>query len=142
MGYSNTPSSPPNASTTPCSPRQTPNIGTPIRTACFTSSGTPKSAGRPGPGVNATEAHNDQLQVLAETGVIGYAILIAAFVAFALTARGARRDPRESFARDAALPLAVSIFVSTLAQFPLQLAVTIVTYATAAGVLRGWTVDE
>jgi O-antigen ligase len=92
-----------------------------------------------GPGVAFNEAHNDQLQLLAETGLIGYAIFIAAAVVLVRNSRGPRRDPRETFSRDASLPLAASIFVSTFAQFPLQLAVTIVTYATALGVLRGWT---
>lgn len=97
---------------------------------------------QPGPAINFNEAHNDQLQLLAETGLPGFAIFIAALAVLALNARGPRRDEQESFARDASLPLAASIFVSTFAQFPLQLAVTIVTYATAAGVLRGWTSDQ
>ena len=44
-----------------------------------------------------------------------------------------------TFARDASLPVAAAIFVSALAQFPLQLAAPIVIYATTAGLLRGWT---
>ena len=98
--------------------------------------------GQPGPSVGFGEAHNDHLQTLAETGVAGYAIFLAAVAVLALNARGARPDERAAFARDASLPVATAFFVSALAQFPLQLAAPIVVYATTAGLLRGWAVNE
>lgn len=69
------------------------------------------------------QAHNDHLQILAETGVPGYAIYIAALVLLGAISlrRAPPADERARFARTFALPAAVSFAMLTLAQFPLQL---------------------
>lgn len=92
-------------------------------------------------GVNFGEAHNDHLQTLDETGVIGYlgfagAVVLAGAASFHRRRDGA--DDRGTFVRRAAFPLAVSFAVLALAQFPLQLASTLVTYAFVAGLMEGW----
>lgn len=97
------------------------------------------AAHEPPPSVNFGETHNDHLQVLAETGAIGYAILVAAMIILAKISFRARGDDETTnFAADAALPVVTSFAVVTLAQFPMQTEATMVTYATIAGLLRGW----
>jgi O-antigen ligase len=74
-------------------------------------------------GDNFGQAHSDHLQILATTGVLGYAIFLAAIV---LLARRARRKPNDEplsqFGHIAAPVLAAGFFVVTVAQFPLELA--------------------
>ncbi len=55
----------------PCNPRHTPNTGTPSFAAWRTSSGTPKSLGRPGPGENQNQRGLQALdQIEREAGAI------------------------------------------------------------------------
>lgn len=77
-----------------------------------------------GAAVNFGETHNDHLQILAESGVLGYAIFIAALVALARLARrrSVSDDPRAAIAHIFAVPFAVTIAILMLAQFPLQVA--------------------
>lgn len=73
-------------------------------------------------GVNFGEVHNDHLQVLAEGGVVGYALFAAILVvlgALSIRHRNAGTTPR-CFAMLLALPLAVSWAVLSIAQFPLE----------------------
>src|SRR5262249_54032652 len=69
------------------------------------------------------EAHNDHLQTLAQTGIPGYGLLIAAavLVAWPSFARvGSGVGGR--FARVASLPLVMAFLVSALPEFPMELA--------------------
>jgi O-antigen ligase len=74
----------------------------------------------------AGQAHNDHLQVAAETGIPGYALLLAAMVVTAIAPWRVRRAEGESiekrFASAFLPPFAVSVFVVMLAQFPLEIA--------------------
>ena len=83
---------------------------------------------------NAGETHNDHLQMLAEGGIPGYAIYVAALLALAAISFREAGDDRARFARFAALPLAVTFAVLGLAAFPLHVtsARTIVLFAAAA----------
>jgi len=80
--------------------------------------------------LNFEEVHNDHLEVLAETGLPGYAILLAAlaflgvisFRAIPAEAVTAASPPQTVVARLLALPLAAGFFILALAQYPLQLA--------------------
>ena len=68
------------------------------------------------------EAHNDHLQILAETGLPGYALYLAAlFVIARFSVRGVARDETEqdAFVRLFAFPAVVGFAVAQLAQFPL-----------------------
>ena len=70
-------------------------------------------------------AHNDHLQVAAETGVPGYALFLAAIAVGAGWWRRETAQPRNlatSFAHAFRWPLAILVFVLCLAQFPLELA--------------------
>ncbi|HVT04824.1 MAG TPA: O-antigen ligase family protein [Thermoanaerobaculia bacterium] len=90
---------------------------------------------------NFEEAHNDHLEVLAETGLPGYVILLSALVmlgSISLRRRDeeptGRGESRTFISRLLALPLAVGFFVLALAQYPLQLAsaTAILLFLTAA----------
>lgn len=72
---------------------------------------------------NFGQVHNDHLQVLAETGLPGYAIFVTglALLAAITFRRGEPPDERARFARTFAFPAAVAFAVLALAQFPLQL---------------------
>ena len=77
---------------------------------------------------NFGQAHCDHLETMAQTGVPGYILLLAAlgFVSlrsFTVPARGVAAR----FARLAGLPLAVSFAVSALPQFPMELAGPMIT---------------
>ncbi|HVT43729.1 MAG TPA: O-antigen ligase family protein [Thermoanaerobaculia bacterium] len=98
------------------------------------------------------DAHNDHLQVLAETGAPGYAILL---IALAVVARETFRrrlpglstdDDRESIdsrklARVLALPLAGCFAVLAMGQFPLQLAAPRLMILTFAAICLAWSED-
>ena len=97
-------------------------------------------------GNNFGEVHNDHLQVASETGLPGYALFLAALV---LIAAGSirRRDAesgndddgsRAEFVRLLSLPLAVSLFVLALAQFPLELVAPTHGYLWAAAAVVSW----
>lgn len=93
-------------------------------------------------GVNFGEAHNDHLQTLDETGVPGYAGFAGALIVLGSISfrrrKSAGDDPRWKFARQGSFPVAISFAVLAMAQFPLQLAATLVTLAFAAGLMEAW----
>ncbi len=69
------------------------------------------------------QVHNDHLQLLAETGLPGYLIFLAAMV-FVARLSFTRRDdtsPRARFVTAYAFPGVTALFVLALAHFPLQL---------------------
>ena len=92
--------------------------------------------------MNFGETHNDHLQVAAETGLPGYALLAAAIVLLAIPAR--RRDkaalytPEQTIARAIRTPLAATFFVVALAQFPLQLAAPRLMFLTLGAIAISW----
>lgn len=93
----------------------------------------------PAVGVNFGETHNDHLQLLAESGLPGYLLFLAALAI--LAGRGAHAviaDERARFAAVIGLPLAAGVFVLCLASFPLQIAVTRQLLITAAALIIGW----
>lgn len=89
--------------------------------------------------VNFGEAHNDHLQILAEMGLPGYAVVIAGIVFIGLVSRA--RPPtgeREDVARTLAFPLAVLVLIVMIAQFALQLAAPAYTYALLGAICLAW----
>jgi O-antigen ligase len=91
--------------------------------------------------VNFGEVHNDHLQLLAESGLPGYGLVLAAI---AMVARLSFRKPtgsgseRERTARFLAFPLAMGLLVTMLTGFPLQLAAPAYTFAFLAGACLAW----
>lgn len=103
--------------------------------------------------INFAEVHNDHLEVLAETGLPGYAILIVALGMFAARSLPRRSDAgsrppagigtlERRFSRLAAFPIAVSLFVLMLAQFPLQLAASTHSILYLAALCEAWSHDH
>jgi len=96
---------------------------------------------------NFAEVHNDHLQVLAETGIPGYCLLLASVLVLAGLDRRSRqesegnRNLKEAFARDLRLPLACVFFLLAMAQFPLEVAAPRFVFLTAAGLCIGWQRD-
>ncbi|HUR83552.1 MAG TPA: O-antigen ligase family protein [Thermoanaerobaculia bacterium] len=130
------------------------------------------------------EVHNDHVQILAETGVIGYALFLVAIVVLVRAARGrpeasggrghgprtplaglasatgvrddersSRRlglppvvpstaDARARFVRRLALPLAGTLLVLAIAQFPIYVPVTRHLLVAFAGLIAGWSESE
>lgn len=97
-----------------------------------------------GAGVNFAEAHNDHLQLLAETGLPGYALFVAACVVIALRARRANEseDERAHFAARLAVPFVITVAVLALAFFPLQIAATRHLLITISALILGWRASE
>ena len=97
-----------------------------------------------GAGVNFAEAHNDHLQLLAETGLPGYALFVAACVVIGLRARRGNDtdDERAHFAARLALPFVITVAVLALAFFPLQIASTRHLLVTMSALLLGWRASE
>ena len=92
---------------------------------------------------NAGQTHNDHLQVAAETGLPGSALLLAAFVlVFRASWKQKTAEPDTSmerrFARALLPPLAAAYFVLMLAQFPLELAAPRLLMLTFTGLCLGW----
>jgi O-antigen ligase len=100
-------------------------------------SDTPRSAHRSG--TNFLDVHNDHVQLLAETGLPGYAIFLSAlfFLSRRPVASGSE-DSRRRIAAALGLPFAVTLAVLCLAQFPLHLAVTRHLIVTIAALVVGW----
>lgn len=90
-------------------------------------------------GVNFAEVHNDHLQLLAETGLPGYALFVAACVVIALRARRTNTETDQArLAAQLALPFVVVVAVMALAFFPLQIAATRHLLITVAALIAGW----
>jgi O-antigen ligase len=84
-------------------------------------------------GTNFGEAHNDHLEILAETGLPGYALFLAVlFFVARRTFRATADEPHERFGRVLAVPLTVSFAVLALAQFPISIPAAIVTWMCVA----------
>jgi O-antigen ligase len=94
---------------------------------------------------NFGEAHNDHLEIMAVTGLPGYAILVAVLIFVARRSwlvRKTRLDsPRHSFVYAFSFPLVAATAVLMLAQFPLELAASTVTLLAAAAFCIGWSGD-
>jgi O-antigen ligase len=92
--------------------------------------------------VNFGEVHNDHLQLLAETGAPGLALLIAGFVVIALRSRRKRGgSPPMEVARLLAAPLVALVAITMLAQFPMQIAASAYTYTLLAAACLAWTTE-
>lgn len=89
-------------------------------------------------GQNFHDVHNDHLQLLATTGIAGYAIFLAALIRFGAFARGAAADARARFARLFALPAALAVGLATLGSFPLELAASTQVFLYFAALTAAW----
>ncbi|HJQ38102.1 MAG TPA: O-antigen ligase family protein, partial [Thermoanaerobaculia bacterium] len=90
-------------------------------------------------GVNFAEVHNDHLQLLAETGLPGYALFVAACVVVAMRARRSEdANEQARLAARLALPLVITVAMMALAFFPLQIASTRHLLITVAALIAGW----
>src|ERR1019366_4501766 len=93
---------------------------------------------------NFGEAHNEHLQPLAETGVPGYALFVAALVVLAASSRRKKNSENEdetercTLVRTLALPTSVAIAILCLAHFPLHLAASTVTIVYIAALSVAW----
>lgn len=84
-------------------------------------------------GSNFGEAHNDHVEVLAETGIPGYLLLLSVLGYVASRSwRATGADPPSRFQRVLAFPLSLSFSILALAQFPLSLAAVVTTWIFAA----------
>lgn len=96
--------------------------------------------------MNFGEAHNDHLQVTAETGVVGYALFLAAMFGIGIRRRrsadAAPETVTEHYARALAGPLMATFFVLCLAQFPLELAAPRAMIVTLSALVLGWQVPR
>jgi O-antigen ligase len=93
--------------------------------------------------MNFGETHNDHLQVAAETGLPGYALLACAIIYLAIPARRRRdsvtpRTPEQTAGHAIRAPLAATFFVVALAQFPLQIAAPRLMFLTLAAIAISW----
>ena len=80
------------------------------------------------------DVHNDHLELLAEIGVIGYALVLAAVIAIV---RVTRRGTNE-FAAMAIIPLAIALGVLCLAHFPLHLSAPGLMFVYFGALMWGW----
>jgi O-antigen ligase len=90
---------------------------------------------------NFGQVHNDHLELLAASGIVGYAIFLAALLrlgSLSLNRSAEESDFRESAARLTALPLSVAVFVMAIAQFPLELAAVLSTLLHTSALCVGW----
>lgn len=93
--------------------------------------------------MNFGETHNDHLQVAAETGLPGYALLVGAIALLTIPARRRRSNPVPRTAEQAVAhafraPLAATFFVIALAQFPLQIAAPRLMFLTLGAIAVSW----
>lgn len=92
---------------------------------------------------NFGEVHNDHLQVLAETGLIGYLLGLMSIAHIGSLSRP-RRNPgipiarRAILARHLALPLMSGLVVLAVGQFPLELAAPRLTFIFVAALCCAW----
>ena len=102
----------------------------------------PKAWTRGYPG-NWGAAHNDHLQVAAETGLPGYALFLAAIgIVAGLRRRGAPVRVETSFARALRWPLAALALVLCIAQFPLELAAPRLMFISLGALCITWDEDD
>lgn len=90
---------------------------------------------------NFGEAHNDHAQLLAETGLPGYLIVLAALVTLAAISFRPVAESRGRFGRLAAFPLAVSFAVLGLALFPLHIASARTAFLFVAAAATAWSTE-
>lgn len=93
------------------------------------------------------QAHSDHLQILAETGIPGYAVFLAALLLIARPSFRKRHpdapsQPLREASRLLAFPLALSFAVLAMAQYPLRLAASIVAYSFVAAVAVRWSEES
>jgi O-antigen ligase len=93
--------------------------------------------------MNFGETHNDHMQVAAETGLPGYALLACALAMLAIPARRRRDDavPRtaeQTVGHAIRAPLAATFFVIAIAQFPLQIAAPRLMFLTLGAIAISW----
>jgi len=91
------------------------------------------------------EAHNDHLQVLAETGLPGYLLFLAALAFIAVSSRRAEAAPddwRGRFARTAGAPLAAAAATLSLAEFPFEIAAASLAIVYSAALCAAWSRNE
>ena len=90
------------------------------------------------------QVHNDHLQVLAETGLPGFLLLLGALVLLAAISfrAPATPDERVRFARLFAFPAALTFAVLALAQFPMQLTAPMVASVYLAALCFTWTESD
>jgi O-antigen ligase len=93
--------------------------------------------------MNFGETHNDHLQVAAETGLPGYALLAGAIVLLAIPTRRRRdsvvpRTAEQAVGHAIRAPLAATFFVVALAQFPLQIAAPRLMFLTLGAIAISW----
>jgi O-antigen ligase len=93
--------------------------------------------------MNFGETHNDHLQVAAETGLPGYALLASAIALLAIPARRRRdnvvpRTTEQTVGHAIRTPLAATFFVIALAQFPLQIAAPRLMFLTLGAIAISW----
>lgn len=89
---------------------------------------------------NFGQAHNDHLQLLAETGIPGYLLFLAGIVFLARLTFVACENttPQMRFATAFALPAAIAFFVLALAHFPMQLTAHMVPATYLAALCVAW----
>jgi O-antigen ligase len=89
---------------------------------------------------NFGEVHNDHLQILAESGLPGYLLFVAAIVVIAAGSFRARAEstPESDFSRIASFPLAAGFAVLAIGQFPLELATCMAATIYLFALCRGW----
>jgi O-antigen ligase len=93
--------------------------------------------------MNFGETHNDHLQVAAETGLPGYALLAAAIAYLAIPVRRRRdnvtpRTAEQTVGHAIRAPLAATFFVIAIAQFPLQIAAPRLMFLTLGAIAISW----
>jgi O-antigen ligase len=89
---------------------------------------------------NYGQVHNDHLQMIAEIGVPGFVLALAAFVLLALRSRrtGEGESPQRAFIELSAGAVAAALAINALVHFPLQLAATVTGYLYFAGLAFAW----
>jgi O-antigen ligase len=89
--------------------------------------------------INYGEVHNDHLQILAESGLPGYALFVAALIVIGSASFVGRGNTAESeFSRLASFPLAIAFAVVALGQFPLELAAATAVNIYLFALCRAW----
>lgn len=100
----------------------------------------PQLAGQMSEGINFGEVHNDHLQLLAEYGVVGYALFLAGVVLFIRRLRAAprRNDERSRLLAFIGMPYVASLLALMAGQFPLNLVTSAAVYAFTTALLLRW----